>query len=225
MRAIDKINVLLKEHGMTGAELMREIGIKSTGTYSQWNKGLSKVSNKNLKRVAEFFNVPVTSIMDDDDVPAKPDSPAKTGGGVQIADWMPSNAIPVRPGPMIPVLGQVRCGLPMYAEENICGYVSYQGNRGEKYFALQATGDSMNAAGICEGDTVIVRQQEMVDPDTIAVVCVNGDEATLKRFRQEGNLVFLSPQSYNPQHKVQVYDLKKTPIHIIGRVMEVRRSF
>lgn len=210
---------------MTGAELMREIGIKSTGTYSQWNKGLSKVSNKNLKRVAEFFNVPVTSIMDDDDVPAKPDSPAKTGGGVQIADWMPSNAIPVRPGPMIPVLGQVRCGLPMYAEENICGYVSYQGNRGEKYFALQATGDSMNAAGICEGDTVIVRQQEMVDPDTIAVVCVNGDEATLKRFRQEGNLVFLSPQSYNPQHKVQVYDLKKTPIHIIGRVMEVRRSF
>lgn len=210
---------------MTGAELMREIGIKSTGTYSQWNKGLSKVSNKNLKRVAEFFNVPVTSIMDDDDVPAKPDSPAKTGGGVQIADWMPSNAIPVRPGPMIPVLGQVRCGLPMYAEENICGYVSYQGNRGEKYFALQATGDSMNAAGICEGDTVIVRQQEMVNPDTIAVVCVNGDEATLKRFRQEGNLVFLSPQSYNPQHKVQVYDLKKTPIHIIGRVMEVRRSF
>lgn len=138
---------------------------------------------------------------------------------------LPAGAIPVRPGPMIPVLGRVRCGLPMYAEENICGYVSYQGNSGEKYFALQATGDSMNAAGICDGDTVIVRQQEMVDPDTIAVVCVNGDEATLKRFRQEGNLVFLSPQSYNPQHKVQVYDLKKTPIHIIGRVMEVRRSF
>lgn len=225
MRAIDKINVLLKEHGMTGAELMREIGIKSTGTYSQWNKGLSKVSNKNLKKVAEFFNVPVTAIMDDDDVPAKPDSPAKTGGDVPIADWLPSNAIPVRPGPMIPVLGRVRCGLPMYAEENICGYVSYQGNSGEKYFALQATGDSMNAAGICDGDTVIVRQQEIVDPDTIAVVCVNGDEATLKRFRQDGNLVFLSPQSYNPQYKVQVYDLKKTPVHIIGRVMEVRRSF
>ena len=209
---------------MTGAELMREIGIKSTGTYSQWNKGLSKVSNKNLKKVAEFFNVPVTAIMDDDDVPAKPDSTAKTGGDVPIADWLPSNAIPVRPGPMIPVLGQVRCGLPMYAEENIIGYESFAGKTGEQYFALKAVGDSMNAAGINEGDTVIVQKQDVVEPNQIAVVCVNGDEATLKRFRQEDNLVFLSPQSYNPVHQIQVYDLKKTPVHIMGRVVEIRKK-
>lgn len=138
---------------------------------------------------------------------------------------LPAEAIPVRPGPMIPVLGQVRCGLPMYAEENIVGYESFAGKSGEQYFALYAVGDSMNAAGINDGDVVIVQRQDVVEPNQIAVVCVNGDEATLKRFRQEDNLVFLSPQSYNPAHQIQVYDLKKTPVHIMGRVVQVRHNF
>ena len=140
-------------------------------------------------------------------------------------EHLPAGAIPVRPGPMIPVLGEVRCGLPMYAEENIVGYESFAGKSGEQYFALYAVGDSMNAAGINEGDTVIVQKQDVVEPNQIAVVCVNGDEATLKRFRQENNLVFLSPQSYNPVHQIQVYDLKKTPVHIMGRVVQVRHNF
>lgn len=137
---------------------------------------------------------------------------------------LPAGAIPVRPGPMIPVLGQVRCGLPMYAEENIIGYESFAGKSGEQYFALYAVGDSMNAAGISEGDTVIVRRQDIVDPGQIAVVCVNGDEATLKRFRQEGQTVVLSPQSYNPAHQPQIYDLKRTPVHVMGRVVEIRKK-
>ena len=220
---VQNIEMLLLQRKMSKADFYKRSNITSA-TFSNWRTGTYAPSHKGLTAAADALGVSLEWLVSDHS--NKENAPAKVGESANDNDgWLPSNAIPVRPGPMFPVLGQVRCGLPMYAEENICGYVSYQGNSGEKYFALQATGDSMNAAGICDGDTVIVRQQEMVDPDTIAVVCVNGDEATLKRFRQDGNLVFLSPQSYNPQYKVQVYDLKKTPVHIIGRVMEVRRSF
>ena len=199
-----------QELGLTVEDLAKKMGYKDKSSISKIENGKADIPQSKVLAFARALETTTAYLMGVDEE-KEPSS-------------LPAGAIPVRPGPMIPILGQIRCGLPMYAEENISGYVSYQGNSGEQYFALRAVGDSMNAAGIGDGDTVIVRQQDVVDPDTIAVVCVNGDEATLKRFRQDGNLVFLSPQSYNPSHQVQVYDLKKTPVHIMGRVMEVRKS-
>lgn len=195
---------------MTQAMLAEKSGI-SKSSISRYLKGDWEGKQDAVYALAHVLQVEESWLMGYD-VPAVP--------GTKI----PDNAIPVGPGHQIPVLGSVRCGQPMYAEGNIDGYVPFLGNSGETYFALRAVGDSMNAAGINEGDLVIVRQQDSVDPNTIAVVCVNGDEATLKRFRQEGNTVFLMPQSTNPEHQVQVYDITKTPIHIIGRVMEIRKQ-
>lgn len=199
------------ELGLTVEDLAKKMGYKDKSSISKIENGKSDIPQSKVVAFARALETTTAYLMGVDEEKERPTFPA--------------GAIPVRPGPMIPILGQVRCGLPMYADENIEGFVSYQGNSGERYFALRATGDSMNAAGISDGDTVIVRQQEIVDPDTIAVVCVNGDEATLKRFRQEGDMVLLSPQSYDPKYKVQIYDLKKTPVHIMGRVMEVRKTF
>lgn len=123
-----------------------------------------------------------------------------------------------------PLVGRIACGEPITAEQNIESYVDVpEGVPCD--FCLECQGDSMIDAGIHSGDVVIVQRQDVVEPNQIAVVCVNGDEATLKRFRQEDNLVFLSPQSYNPAHQIQVYDLKKTPVHIMGRVVQVRHNF
>lgn len=61
MDAIDKINVILKERGMTGADLSREIGV-STAVYSQWNKKKTRPSNKNLLKVAEALGVPISEL-------------------------------------------------------------------------------------------------------------------------------------------------------------------
>ncbi len=204
MSIAENIKRLRTEHGLSQAEFGKIAGV-SDKAVSTWEKGIKAPRMGAIEKIAAHFGIAKSAIVDDVSLPA--------------------GAVPVRTGPMIPVLGQVRCGLPIYADENIEGYVSYQGASGEKYFALRAVGDSMNAAGISDGDTVIVRQQDSVDPDTIAVICINGDEATLKRFRQEDHLVFLSPQSYNPSYQVQVYDLKRTPVHIMGRVMEVRKTF
>lgn len=121
----------------------------------------------------------------------------------------------------IPVLGRISAGLPLYAEENIEEYIYTELNGGNEYFGLRVEGDSMNAARICDGDIIIVRQQEQVEDGEIAVVMVGDEDATVKRFHREGRNVFLSPQSFNPANKVQVYDLKETNIRIVGKVVQV----
>ena len=84
---------------------------------------------------------------------------------------------------LVPVLGEVACGLPILAEENIEEYVRLPVSlfgRGE-YFILRAKGDSMINAGINEGNLVVARRQETAAYNQIVVALI-GDEATLKRF-------------------------------------------
>lgn len=128
-------------------------------------------------------------------------------------------------GNVAPLLGTVRAGLPMYAEENIEGYIPIMQTDGAKYFWLCVRGDSMNAAGIFEGDEILVRQQPEVENGQIAVVLVNGDEATVKRFYQTGNMVTLTPQSFNPAHQPQVYNADEVPVRVVGLVVECRKKF
>lgn len=125
----------------------------------------------------------------------------------------------------IPILGRIAAGLPLYAEEHIEGYTYTERNGGAEYFALRVKGDSMNAAQINDGSMIIVRRQPEVDNGQIAVVRVNKDDATVKRFKQEGNIIQLIPQSYNPEHQIQIYDLKNTDIEIIGKVVECKVEF
>lgn len=134
-------------------------------------------------------------------------------------------ATPCDVAQVAPLLGTVRAGLPMYAEENIEGYIPIRQTDGAKYFWLNIRGDSMNAAGMNDGDQILVREQPEVENGEIAVVLVNGDEATVKTFRQEGTLVILTPRSSNPVHQPQVYDLKKTPVRVLGRVIECRKVY
>lgn len=135
-----------------------------------------------------------------------------------IPDPIENAAIPVH---RIPVLGRIRAGLPMYAEENIVDYIYTTLNGGNEYFGLLVVGDSMNAARIYEDDIIVVRKQEQVEDGEIAVVMVGDEDATVKRFHRNGRKVMLSPQSFNPEHQVQVYDLKETSIRIVGKVVQV----
>lgn len=83
----------------------------------------------------------------------------------------------------IPIVGEIACGSPILAEENIESYITFSRELlgGGKFFILRAKGDSMINAGINDGDLVIVRQQETADEGQIVVALIN-DEATLKRY-------------------------------------------
>lgn len=125
----------------------------------------------------------------------------------------------------IPILGTIAAGLPIYAEQHIEDYTYTDHNHGAEYFALRVKGDSMNATAIIDGSLLIVRRQEEVENGEIAVVMVNDENATVKRFKREGYMVQLIPQSYNPEHQIQFYNLKKDTIKIIGKVIECKIEF
>ena len=135
---------------------------------------------------------------------------------------IPGGAYPYKPTRRIPILGRISAGLPLYAEQNIEGYTYTELNGGAEYFALRVTGDSMNLARINEGDLLIVRVQPTVENGQIAVVMVGDEDATVKRFYREDHEISLYPQSTNPDHKIQKYDLRKTTIKILGLVVEVK---
>lgn len=171
-------------------------------TISSWCTGLKMPRSDKLEKLAEFFDVELSDLLQ-----------RKVG--------TPYNPTVHR----IPVLGYISAGLPLYADEHIIDYTYTELNGGAEYFALKVKGDSMNAAQINDGNTVIVRVQPTVENGDIAVVRVNGDEATVKRFKQDGNIVQLIPQSYNPEHSVQIYNLKETTVEIVGKVVKCEIVF
>lgn len=70
-----------------------------------------------------------------------------------------------------------------------------------------------------DGCLLLVQKQPQLENGQIGVVRVNGDDATVKRFKEENNLVVLEPMSSNPEHQVQIYDPQKIKIEIIGKVI------
>ena len=97
-------------------------------------------------------------------------------------------------------------------------------NKGD-YFALSIKGDSMEPR-ITEGDVVIVRKQEIVENGELAVVLVNGNDATVKKFYMNDYGVNLI--STNPVYEPFTYSKKEVeelPIKVIGKVVELRAKF
>lgn len=88
----------------------------------------------------------------------------------------------------VPVVGSIACGTPLLAEENIECYlpISKELLGNGKFFILKANGDSMINANICNGDCVVVKQQETAEEGQIVVALIN-DEATLKRYYLDNN--------------------------------------
>lgn len=127
----------------------------------------------------------------------------------------------------IPVLGYVRAGIPIEAVEEILDYeeISQEmANQGE-FFALAIKGDSMEPR-ITEGDVVIVRKQEIVENGELAVVLVNGNDATVKKFYMNENGVTLI--STNPAYAPFTYSKQEVtdlPVRVIGKVVELRAKF
>lgn len=84
----------------------------------------------------------------------------------------------------------------------------------EDYFYLRVTGDSMNLK-VNDGDNVLIKKQSTAEDGDIVVALVNDlDEATLKRFKIIGDNVMLLPESTNPIHQPQLYNIRD--IKIIG---------
>lgn len=103
----------------------------------------------------------------------------------------------------VPLVGAVACGAPSLAEQEPEAMIPVSIKiawPGSTYFLLRASGTSMNRAGINDGDLLLVRQQSTADEGEKVVALIN-DDATVKRFHREGDVVILRPDSTDASHR------------------------
>lgn len=128
----------------------------------------------------------------------------------------------------VPVLGSVPCGEPFIADEEILDWEEINPKlRGTgEFFGLRLRGNSMEPR-FTEGDVVIVRKQSDIESGEVAIVRVNGDEATMKivqKSPQGITLVATNPSVY-PPHFYTNEQIQQLPVAIIGKVIELRAKF
>jgi len=126
----------------------------------------------------------------------------------------------LRPRRPLPLVGRVAAGRPILAEENIEELIDVPAflRRDDDDFVLRVQGDSMADAGIFNGDFIVVHAQDQAQNGEIVVALV-GDEATTKRFYNEGRTVRLQPEN-------ELYEpiiVNADEVELVGRVVGVLR--
>lgn len=121
---------------------------------------------------------------------------------------------------MCPVYGRISAGQPNWAEECIEGRIPIAPDmmnihNPEECFFLRVNGESMNKI-IKNGAFALIKKTDFVENGEIAVVLVNGFDATLKKFTKQGELIVLEPMSTDTTIETQVYD-KNTQVKVIGK--------
>jgi repressor LexA len=122
----------------------------------------------------------------------------------------------------VPLIGVVKAGPAMLAEENRMGEVmvaSALAGRGS-CFALQVSGDSMKDADMRDGDVVIVRRQLIAENGEIVVALID-DEATVKRLEVEDGAIRLMPE--NRKYKPIIVQ-PDSDFRVLGKVIGVSRK-
>ena len=199
-----RLRELRLSRNLTQDKLAQDLGIAKS-TISMYENGNREPDFETLELIADYFNVTLGSLMTGN----APDALKKSSGIV------------------IPVLGYVRAGVPIEAVEDVLDYEEISMDMASKgeHFALSIKGDSMEPK-ISEGDVVIVRKQNIVENGELAVVLVNGNDATVKRFYMNDNGITLI--STNPSYEPFYYSKEQVdslPVQIIGKVVELRAKF
>lgn len=175
-------------------QLAEMLGYKSFTTIQKWEDGTSVPPYKVLQKLSDIYQVEVEDLMSKD---------------LSIAQRQ------------IPVLGTVRGGEPIYAEEMIKDYEPLSGVSGdpEEYFCLDVVGDSMKNARILPGDRLFVHKQDTLQNREIGVVLI-GEEATVKRVIFDHNRLILMPE--NEAYEPIILDEKdqnEKGVKILGKVV------
>ncbi|MFR4251233.1 MAG: LexA family protein [Christensenellales bacterium] len=202
---MNRIRSLRDEYDIDQKVLAIDLGV-SQPTISDWENGKKQPSSKSAAKLADYFNVSIDYLLGRDDNPHPTSSPK---------------------GIKIPVLGRVAAGIPIEAIEEILDYEEIDEAMAKTgdFFALRIAGTSMEPR-MKEGDVVIVRKQDSVENGEIAVVLVNGDDATCKKVSIHEN--GLSLVSINPSYAPMFFTDKEVltlPVQILGRVVELRAKF
>lgn len=201
----DILKNLRKQEGLSQAELADILGISKSavGMYEQ-NKR-SPHSDDLLIRIATHFGVTIDYLKGFSAVVSAPDFEKFGLGQISRKSFR--------------MLGKIACGEPIMCEQDYETTVDASQDI-QADFCVTAQGDSMINARILDGDIVFVREQSMVENGEIAVIIVNDDEVTLKRFYYypENQRVVL--QAENPKYQPMVFEGEQLEhIRILGKAV------
>ena len=195
-----------KQLKMTLEEVAEIVGV-GRSTVRKWENGdIENIGRSNIVKLAKALRVTPYYIMgiEEEDV------------GI------------VTPTINIPVVNSVSAGMPTYNETDVIDYISVMNTsikNDKEYFGLIVSGDSMDLE-FKDGDIVVVEKDAQVENGEIAVVAVNGYDATVKRIKRDydRNIIMLIPESTNREHETQIYSMNDD-VHIIGKVVGMNRSY
>src|SRR5215208_1881232 len=149
---------------------------------------------------------------------------------VKLPETKPATVVPLRPAaPVaandtldIPLHGRIAAGTPIEALQGTESFPVPAALLGPgEHYALEVSGDSMVDEGILDGDFALIRKADTARDGEIVVALINEEEATLKTFRREGNMIRLDPA--NRSYQVQRYDPRRVKIQ--GRLAGLIRRY
>lgn len=207
----ERLKELRERLGMSQVDFASKINVSKQSLYKYENNIITNIPSDKIEAAAKVGNVSPAYLMgwDNNIAPISGESREK------------------KKGITINVLGRVAAGIPIEAVESIIDTeeISLELAATGEFFGLQIHGDSMEPR-ICEGDVVIVRQQDDAESGEIVIATVNGTDATCKRLRKYRDGIELI--SFNPSYAPMFYsneDIEAKPVKIIGKVIELRGKF
>ncbi len=199
------LNYFIANSGKQQKEVASDLGISPT-TFNTWCVGKIMPRMGKVQAIADYFGIGKSDLIDDK-----------------------SSLIGQRTkkGIVINVLGRVAAGIPIEAIEEIIDTeeITEEMAKTGNFFGLQIHGDSMEPR-MCEGDVVIVRQQDDAESGDVVIAMVNGNDATCKRLRKYRDGIELI--SNNPSYEPMFFskeEIENKPVRIIGKVVELRGKF
>lgn len=191
------INDYKKKSGCSDSDIAREVGV-TRSTAMRWRSGeIKKVSGETMRRLSELVGYNI--------------EPALRGMDISVK---------------LPVLGYVKAGYDLFAEENYLGKeeTSLSDCKNGDYY-LKVDGDSMNGIGILDGSLVLVQQCETLESGNIGVILI-GNEVTVKRVIYKDKMMIL--EAANPEYENRYFsasEIRDLPVRILGKVISSKTYY
>ena len=206
---------LISERNLTQREFAKMVGV-SAPTVNDWLKGKTSPRMNKIDKICSIFAIKRSDLLDPPAEPAPPAAQPSTPEHPAANSYV-----------HIPVLGAIPAGIPSEAIESVLDYEDIPADMAKhgNFYGLIARGHSMEPT-INDGDVVIIRQQPTVESGEIAVVKLNGNEATLKEVKITDEGIFIighNRSAFEPMFLTHE-QAKSLPLHILGKAVELRRT-
>lgn len=181
----DIIKQLRTEKGITQEELGKIIGVQKSAIRKYESGMVQNIKRTSIQKLSDYFGVSPSYLL-----------------GISTNKDVASEIRPVTLK-RFPMLGEIACGKPIFANEEHETYIDASANI-KADFCVTARGDSMTGARIFNGDIVFIKEQSMVENGQIAAVVID-NEVTLKRWYYYPDKSKLVLQAENPNYEPFVY--------------------